>query len=186
MQTISSKFFTGLTDFPWPTHAPLFPNQREVYQYLSNYVQQLLPNDIFQLNIQVTNINHSKDIEPHWTIDYSTISNDIISAQFDFVIIATGFFGSSYMPNNIHGLSSFHDMIMHSNDYRSLEQVRNRRVIVAGASVSAAEIVADMATTAQQVIHIATHNFWAILQFIPLIPNDPSSPFLSLDFVSFR
>lgn len=183
MQTNISKFSTALADFSWPKDAPIFPNQREVYQYLSDYVQQSLPKDIFRFNTQVTNVNHSND---KWTIEYRTKSNEISSERFDFVIIASGIFDRPHMPDNISGLSSFQGTLLHSFDYHSPEQVRHRRVIVAGASMSAAQIAADMATSAEHVIHIVPHCFWSLPTFRPLIPTDPASPFLPIDVAGYR
>jgi cation diffusion facilitator CzcD-associated flavoprotein CzcO len=183
MQTNISKFSTALADFSWPKEAPIFPSQREVYQHLSNYVQQSLPKDVFRLNTQVINVNHSND---KWTIEYRTKSNDVSSEQFDFVIIASGIFDSPHMPENLTGLSSFQGTLLHSCDYRSPEQVRGRRVIVAGASMSAAQIAGDMATSAEHIIHIVPHCFWSVPTFRPLIPTDPASTFLPIDLATFR
>jgi len=183
MRTNVSKFTTGLSDFSWPKDAPIFPNQQEVYQYLLNYIQQSLSKDVFRLNTQVLNISYSNN---KWTIKYCTQSNDILSEQFDFIIIASGFFDCPHMPDNINDLSSFHGTLLHSCDYRSPEQVRNKRVIIAGASMSAAEIVADMAISAKHITHIIPHCFWSIPRFRPLIPNDPASPFLPGDLITFR
>jgi dimethylaniline monooxygenase (N-oxide forming) len=183
MRTNISKFSTALSDFSWPKDTSLFPTQREVYLYLSAYVQQSLPKDVFRLNTQVRNITYSND---KWTVQYSTNSNRQTSEQFDFVIIASGFFDCPYIPDNITDLSSFQGTLIHSSDYRSPEQVRNKRVIIVGASMSAAQIADDMATSATHIIHVAPHNFWSIPRFIPLIPNDPLSPFLPLDLVFYR
>jgi cation diffusion facilitator CzcD-associated flavoprotein CzcO len=183
MRTNISKFSTALSDFSWPKDASIFPSQREVYQYLLNYVQQSLPKDVFRLNTQVINVFYSND---KWTIEYRTKSNEISSEQFDFVIIASGFFDCPHIPDNITDLSSFQGTLLHSCDYRSPEQVRNKRVIIAGASMSAAEIAADMATSAEHITHIVPHCFWSMPRFKPLIPNDPTSPFLPIDLVMFR
>jgi hypothetical protein len=90
------------------------------------------------------------------------------------------------MPDNIIDLSSFQSTLLHSCDYRSSEQVRNKRVILAGASTNAAEIVSDMGISAEHIIHIVPHCFWSIPSFIPLIPKDPASSFIPLDLVTFR
>jgi dimethylaniline monooxygenase (N-oxide forming) len=183
MRTNISKFSTALSDFSWPKDASLFPTQREVYVYLSNYAKQSLPDDVFRLNTKVTNITYSND---KWTVQYSTKSNSPTSEQFDFVIVASGIFDCPYIPDNITGLSSFQGTLIHSFNYRSSEQVRDKRVIIVGASMSAAQIADDMATTAKHIIHIAPHSFWSIPRYIPLIPNDPVSPFLPLDFIFYR
>ena len=49
-----------------------------------------------------------------------------------------------------------------------------------------AEIAADASITAKSVTHIAGHNFWSVPRWIPLIPNDPTSPFLPIDLVLYR
>jgi cation diffusion facilitator CzcD-associated flavoprotein CzcO len=183
MRTNISKFSTALSDFAWPKDAPLFPSQREVYLYLCNYIQQSLPGNIFRFNTQVTNITYSND---KWTLQYSTKLNHISSEQFDFIIIASGFFDHPHIPENITDLSSFQGTLMHSCEYRSPEQVRDKRVIIIGASMSAAEIAADMSTSAKHIIHIVPHSFWSMPRFIPLKPNDPVSPFLPIDFVFYR
>ncbi|CAF3828287.1 unnamed protein product [Adineta steineri] len=183
MQTNISKFSTALSDFAWPKDTPLFPNQKDVYVYLTNYIQQSLPNkDIFRFNTQVKNITYSNN---KWTIKYCTKSNDISSEQFDFVIVASGFFDYPYIPNIIN-LSSFHGTLIHSSDYRSPEQVRDKNVIIVGSSMSAAQVASDMATSAKHVTHIISQNFWCLPRFIPLIPNNPISPFLPIDFVFYR
>jgi cation diffusion facilitator CzcD-associated flavoprotein CzcO len=90
------------------------------------------------------------------------------------------------MPKNINHLESFQGTLLHSSDYRSPEQVRNKRVIIAGASMSAAEIASDMAISAEHIIHIVPHCFWSIPRYQPLIPNDPASPFLPIDLIVYR
>jgi dimethylaniline monooxygenase (N-oxide forming) len=183
MRTNVSKFTTALADFSWPKDTSLFPSQRDVYVYLANYAQQSLPKDVFRLNTKVTNVSHSNN---KWTVQYSTLSNDTHTEQFDFVIVSSGIFDCPHIPENIIDRSSFHGTLIHSCDYRSPEHVRGKRVILAGASMSAAQVAADMAVSAEHIIHIVPHNFWSIPCLVPLIPNDPASPFLPLDFVSFR
>ena len=60
------------------------------------------------------------------------------------------------MPDDIIGLSSFQGTIMHSSGYCSPEQVRNKRVIIAGASMNAVKTAADMATTAKHVKYVCS------------------------------
>ncbi|CAF4122176.1 unnamed protein product [Rotaria sordida] len=183
MTTNISKFSTTLSDFSWSKNMSIFPNQRDVYQYLSNYVQQSLPNNIFRFNTQVLNITY---FNHKWTVEYSTKLNNKLSEQYDFVIVASGFCNCSYIPKNIIDHSSFQGTLIHSSNYHSPEQVYNKRVIIVGASMSAVQIAADMATTAKHIIHIVPHSFWSLPRFIPLIPNDPVSPLLPIDFVLFR
>ena len=187
MQTNISKFSTMFGDFPWPENAPIFPRQEEVYLYLLDYVQRFLPNDVFQLNTKVLKISCSDDEPVRWTVDYRPNTDDsVLSRQFDFVVVASGFFNVPHIPEDIAGLRSFPGRILHSSDYHSAEQVRGKRVILVGASMSAGEIAADAATTAKEILHIASRNFWSVPRWIPSVPNDPASPFLPIDLVFYR
>lgn len=186
MQTNISKFTTVLADCPWPEDTPLFPNQAEVYSYLCNYARYSLPEKTFQLSTEITQVRCSDNEAVPWTLEYRTSTNSICTAHFKFVIVASGFFGAPHIPDSIRGLSQFPGQLLHSNDYRSSDQVRDKRVIIVGASMSAAEIAADTAPAAKQIIHIASRNFWSLPRFIPLAPKDPSSAFLPVDLVSYR
>ena len=183
MRTNQSKFSTALPDFSWPGDAPLFPSQNHVYAHLLNYVRQNLPIDVVRLNTHVTDVRRESS---YWMVEYRTEDNQISSESFDFVIVASGFFHQAHLPENITGLSHFPGKWMHSSDYRSPEQVRDKRVILVGASLSAGEIAADMATSAAHIIHIVSRNFWSLPRYIPLVASDPASPFLPLDLVFYR
>ena len=184
MRTNQSKFSTALPDFSWPEDAPLFPSQSQVYAHLRNYVRQHLPSDAVRLNTHVINVTPKSG---HWIVEYRTPENQISSASFDFVIVASGFFHQAHLPENIiTSLSHFPGQWMHSSDYRSPEQVRDKRVLLVGASLSAGEIAADVATSAARIIHIVSRNFWSFPRYIPLLPSDPASPFLPLDLVLYR
>ena len=84
----------------------LFPNQHEVYQYLSNYIEQSLPKEIFRFNTEVINITYSND---KWIVQSRTKSNEICSEEFDFVIVASGFFDSPYIPDDSQQSSKIAD-----------------------------------------------------------------------------
>ena len=186
MQTNISKFTTVLADFSWPEDTPLFPRQEEVYSYLSNYARRSLPESTFQLSTEVTQVTYSNNRTSPWTVEYRTNAKSICTAQFTFVIVASGFFGTPHIPQSILGLLQFPGQVLHGSEYRSSDQVRGKRVIIVGASMSAAEIAADIAPTAKDIIHIASRNFCSLPRFIPLAPKDPMSPFLPIDLVSYR
>ncbi|CAF2335029.1 unnamed protein product [Rotaria sp. Silwood2] len=121
-------------------------------------IPQSLLHDIFQFNTHATNVIYSKDRKSHWT---------------------ERFFEYHHIPDNIIDLSTLQDTFMYSNDYRSSEQVRNKRGILVGISMSTTKIAADMATSAKHIIHMAPYTFWSVPHLLPLITNDSSSPFLS-------
>lgn len=72
--------------------------------------------------------------------------------RFDGVIVANGHFQVPYIPK-IQGLAEFErahpGSVKHSKMFRGREDYRGKRVVVVGASVSAADIAFDLVSTAQ-------------------------------------
>jgi cation diffusion facilitator CzcD-associated flavoprotein CzcO len=73
--------------------------------------------------------------------------NYVSSTESDFVIAALGSFDSRDLPNSIIDLTRFPGTLMHSSDNRSLEQVRDKQVILAGASMRLVSIWQQVSST---------------------------------------
>ncbi|KAK9443607.1 Flavin-containing monooxygenase FMO [Metarhizium brunneum] len=82
---------------------------------------------------------------------------------FDAVVVASGHYSVPYIPA-IEGLEQFEKSrpgsVMHSKHFRGKDKFRNKRVVVVGASVSAADIAFDLADSAAFPVHAITigHN----------------------------
>ncbi|KAK4203166.1 hypothetical protein QBC40DRAFT_219782 [Triangularia verruculosa] len=83
------------------------------------------------------------------------------SEYFDAVVVASGHYWVPYIPA-IDGLEEFEKgrtgSVIHSKHFRGREYFKNRRVVVVGASVSAADIAYDLAhsKTADLPVHTIT------------------------------
>ena len=75
---------------------------------------------------------------------------------FDAVVVANGHYAVPYIPA-IEGLEAFEKVrpgsVLHSKDFRGRDLYQGRRVVVVGASVSAADIAFDLTKTAQSPVH---------------------------------
>ncbi|KAF4912401.1 Thiol-specific monooxygenase [Colletotrichum viniferum] len=84
--------------------------------------------------------------------------------RFDAVVVASGHYSVPYIPL-IPGLGDFAKekpgSVIHSKHFRGRDAYKNKRVVVVGASVSAADIAFDLASTAQAPVYAVTvgHNF---------------------------
>ncbi|KAH9883297.1 hypothetical protein F4778DRAFT_694406 [Xylariomycetidae sp. FL2044] len=84
--------------------------------------------------------------------------------RFDSVVVASGHYWVPYVPR-IEGLSEFEagrvGSVIHSKHFRGREAYRNKRVVVVGASVSAADIAVDLIGTALGPVSavVVGHNF---------------------------
>ncbi|KAJ5522433.1 hypothetical protein N7527_006548 [Penicillium freii] len=78
---------------------------------------------------------------------------------FDAVVVASGHFWVPYIPS-IEGLEAFEKTrpgsVIHSKHFRGRETFSGKRVVVVGASVSAADIAVDLVETANTPVHAIT------------------------------
>ncbi|KAF4120839.1 Flavin-binding monooxygenase-like [Geosmithia morbida] len=83
---------------------------------------------------------------------------------FDAVIVASGHYSVPYIPA-IPGLEQFEKSrpgsVIHSKHFRGRDLYKKKRVVVVGASVSAADIAVDLVSVAQQPVYAITvgHTF---------------------------
>ena len=139
------------SDFPWPKDGPVFPNTSDLYQYLLDYVKAFGLDDCFRLGAFVASVSQLQDEK--WQI----VSNKdgITSSEiFDFCVIASGMNSQYTMPRfkESDGLKDFKGIIMHSAHYKSNDdKLREKRVIIVGASASATEIASDLVGHASSV-----------------------------------
>ncbi|ORY70405.1 uncharacterized protein BCR38DRAFT_332459 [Pseudomassariella vexata] len=84
--------------------------------------------------------------------------------RFDAVVVASGHYWVPYIPH-VDGLSAFASArpgsVIHSKHFRGRNNFRGQRVVVVGASVSAADIAYDLVGTAQSPVYavVIGHNF---------------------------
>ncbi|KAF6822204.1 dimethylaniline monooxygenase [Colletotrichum plurivorum] len=83
---------------------------------------------------------------------------------FDAVVVASGHYSVPYIPL-IDGLGEFArrrpGSVIHSKHFRGREAYKGKKVVVVGASVSAADIAYDLTSTAQSPVYavVQGHNF---------------------------
>ncbi|KAK7541025.1 uncharacterized protein J3D65DRAFT_263275 [Phyllosticta citribraziliensis] len=84
--------------------------------------------------------------------------------RFDAVVVASGHYSVPYIPF-APGLSELANAwpgsVIHSKHFRGRDAYKGKKVVVVGASVSAADIAYDLTATAQKPIHavVVGHNF---------------------------
>jgi len=135
-------------------------------QYLQDYASGLSHN-IFHFNTQVTRVEHNLQPDQSlWKVSFLQGGGEETSADFDFVIVASGFFAEPWIPQFFLPFSRFEPKvtahaprILHSSEY-AFDRVlslfpsadtahedhlpRKRRIVVIGGSLSAVDVVSDL------------------------------------------
>ncbi|KAK7745680.1 hypothetical protein SLS62_009646 [Diatrype stigma] len=96
---------------------------------------------------------------------------------FDAVVVATGHYWVPYVPH-VDGLEEFEKSrpgsVLHSKQFRGRDAFKNKRVVVVGASVSAADIAFDLTKTAALPVHAVVIGHTANAYFGDEAFNHPS------------
>ncbi|KAF4543915.1 Flavin-containing monooxygenase [Lasiodiplodia theobromae] len=125
-------------------------------KYISDLIQRNGYQDYVEYNTTVERIEKEGD---QWKIilrKEGAESDYWWKEYFDAVVVASGHYSVPYIPY-IEGLEDLElqrpGSILHSKMYRGREAFRGKRVVVVGASVSAADIAVDLAGVAQSPVH---------------------------------
>ncbi|KAJ1534654.1 hypothetical protein HK096_003594, partial [Nowakowskiella sp. JEL0078] len=142
-------------DFQFPPGTPVFPPHHVILEYLKSYSSHFHISDLIQFNTTVTDVVwvDNKEVasqnKGQWKVE--TLQNDQSSVGwFDAVVVASGHYDTPYIPS-FPGLDQFPGVILHSHDYRTSDQFKNKHVIVVGGGHSGIDIAREISLVASQV-----------------------------------
>jgi len=119
-----------------PESYPYYPNHKQLLYYLRSFAQQFGVYDHVECNLAVEKLWPGNDKEEYWNIELSNGEH----RQYRTVIIANGRLGKSVTPQHS---GCFSGESFHSNDYRTGDQLRYKRVLIVGAGNSGCDIATD-------------------------------------------
>lgn len=181
MRTNLSYFSCMFTDLPWESPTDDFPSQDKMYEYLCKYADKFSLRDSIKFKCQVVEL---KEKGNQWEITWNT-GGEQLTQLFDHVVIACGIFSEEHIPK-FPGLDSFTGTKIHSKNYKSSKQFKDKTVAVIGSSFSGIEIASDLTANAKKVNHIFRTAQWILPRNIPLNPKDPLSPKWPLDLLFYN
>ncbi|KAF7558236.1 hypothetical protein G7Z17_g191 [Cylindrodendrum hubeiense] len=136
-----------------------FRHWKVIRQYIRNLVERRGYEDLVSYS---TTVERVEKIGAEWKVslrkegkehDYWWVE------WFDAVVVASGHYSVPYIPA-IDGLAerekSRPGSVLHSKSFRGRDPYKGKRVVVVGASVSAADIAFDLVNTAQTPVHAIT------------------------------
>jgi dimethylaniline monooxygenase (N-oxide forming) len=95
---------------------PDFPTGAQVQQYLENYANHFQLKSTFRLGTVVTGIHRSEKSE-RWIVSINGADLGATEEEFDKVIVTTGTFHSSVMPE-VPGIEMFEGKVIHSQSFK--------------------------------------------------------------------
>ncbi|KAJ5418985.1 uncharacterized protein N7487_002535, partial [Penicillium crustosum] len=135
MRTNLSCFTVAFSDLSWESvipdaDVPVFPQARQVGDYLACYAERYIPTHVLRLGCRVVNTIRRVENrgDPKWNVqwvqestkqaqsEYGLPDDGVSSEDVDLIVIASGYFAQQYVPD-IPGLKQFQSQgqIIHSS-----------------------------------------------------------------------
>ncbi|EPQ32262.1 uncharacterized protein PFL1_00459 [Pseudozyma flocculosa PF-1] len=138
-------------DAPFDPSTPLFPQRREVEEYIDRFAEakRLLP--LIRFETAVTSVQRVKHQAGQpwgrgsvWRVRSRPIhGGDLVTEEFDYIVSASGRCNMPSVPY-IDGLWHFRGQLLHSAWYRQPHAFRGKKVLVIGNSSSGSDIAREL------------------------------------------
>ncbi|KAK4702082.1 hypothetical protein P7C70_g4143, partial [Phenoliferia sp. Uapishka_3] len=179
LHTNSPAVITELTDAPYPKDSPWVISTHQIQRHVRAFasIHTLNSNDrppsssSAPITSYATRVELVQKTGNKWTLSLRKLQRESLHVQvswwteeFDAVVVATGGYDSPHVPE-IRGLQEWSSAVRedgthpvwHSQAYRKPDSLRNKNVLIVGASVSASEISRDVAPAVNQ-LYISIRN----------------------------
>lgn len=154
LHLITPKSITQFRDFPQPGDYPTYASRDQVSAYLRSFAEEFGLLQHIALRTPVTDvrpIGRGKGLEG-WEVE---LGSGQVRA-FDAVVVANGHLHHPFVPE-LPG--DFAGKILHSVDYRNVDDIDGDRVLVVGAGNSGCDLAADAAQARKKVSISIRHGF---------------------------
>lgn len=128
---------TAYADFPFADGTPIYPDHRQMVDYLRAYAERFDLVPLINFNARVTHV--ARTVDERWRVLLASGE----SAEFDAVVVASG---HQNVPRHPPFASDFTGKYLHAHTYRVPEPFDDKRVLVVGVGNSACDIAADICT----------------------------------------
>ncbi|WPZ33154.1 NAD(P)-binding domain-containing protein [Thalassobaculum sp. OXR-137] len=169
MRTNTSRVMTAFSDMDHPEGTPVYPTREQMHAYLTAYAERFDLAGAIRFGCRVEGL---AQVEGGWRLDWR-VEEGAQTAVFERVIVATGRQVEGALPD-IPGLESFAGRlgIRHTNAYAGTADWVGASVLVAGCSISALEIAAELAHHAGEVTVAYRRQRYVLPKQIVGVPTD--------------
>ena len=184
-RTNLSKYTCSFSDMLW-NDTPMFPSQEDIFQYLNRYKDKYVSNDIFREGTMVTKVARIKENL------FQVMSSNLVTKEekiefFESIIVANGMFGAPILGDGQLQFEGFAGTVIHSKQYLSSSQFKDRNVAIVGASFSALEVAVDLCNGNCKSVHIIQpHPTISLPRYVPVKFDSTSTSVCPLDLAFYQ
>ncbi len=165
---ISSKDYSGYSDFPIPDDYPDYPHHSEMAEYFRAYAERFDLDRFIRLNHLVEHCEPKPD--GGWLVTVRQVrTREVETLPFDFVVVANG---HHWMPRLPDRRGSFSGEWLHSHNFKRAEAFRGKRVLVIGGGNSGCDIAVETARVSAFTDLSLRRGYWIVPKFLFGYPSD--------------
>lgn len=158
LHLISPKFNTQVPDFPMPDDYPVYPNHHLMLRYIRSYASHFGLYDHARFNAPITRLTPEGG---GWRLTSGAGHDE----AYSLVVVCTGLHREPRYPDPAYP-GTFTGEVLHSRDYKGLDQLRGKRVLVVGGGNSGCDFAVDAVHSAAAVYHSTRRGYYYQPKFI--------------------
>ncbi|KAJ0108428.1 hypothetical protein J7T55_002032 [Diaporthe amygdali] len=209
-----SRNTVQFSDLAWDSNAPQLPRAWQVGRYLQKYLRKYcaFEEDRFRLRLG-WRVEKTLPVDDQsgrrWRVTAKSEEGVVDEGEYDYLLIASGFFGKPALPE-VPGLKDSHGIpVVHSSQYRDLETLlpnaagNGGKILIVGGQMSGVEIAGTIASHLSfaanspgpnrlpgvekcKIHHVIQRPTWVFPLFTSPVAGSPAAPFLPLDLPSYN
>lgn len=209
-----SRHTVQFSDLAWEEGAPQLPRAWQVGRYLQRYLRKYcaFEEDRFRLRLG-WRVEHAVPVGEaqgtRWLVTAKSEDGLVDETEYDYLVIASGFFGKPVVPD-VSGLEDSQGIpVVHSSRYRDLEALLSKadgkggKILIAGGQMSGVEITGTIASHLSSaahspgpdrlanadrytIHHVVQRPVWVFPLFTTPAPGRAAAPFVPLDLPSYN
>jgi indole-3-pyruvate monooxygenase len=130
------KHFCELPLMNFPQTFPQYPTKHQFISYMESYADHFNIHPRFNQTVLSAEFDSSSEI---WIVK----THDGFQYFSPWLVVATGENAEPVIPI-IHGMEHFHGPVLHTSDYKSGSEYKNKKVLVIGCGNSGMEVSLDL------------------------------------------
>mmetsp|Transcript_50332 Transcript_50332/g.107831 ORF Transcript_50332/g.107831 Transcript_50332/m.107831 type:complete len:538 (-) Transcript_50332:220-1833(-) len=156
--------------FPFPAEYGSFPKGPQVQEYLRTFAQAKGIYAMTRLRTAVLAMTPRPEGSRGWRLRFQTEGKEACEEDFDFVIVATGMYGTPLVPR-VPGMEDFCGVTMHAEKFHDKRMAVGRKVIVVGGGKSAIDCAVAAAKVAECSTLLFREVHWPVPRYLlDLVP----------------
>lgn len=167
LKTQNDKVSYALSELRMPKDYPQWPTSGQVQKYLESYVDEFGLGPSLRLGTEVV----SAEPDPSgWVI---RVAGSDEAMHFDHLIVANGIFSEPFIPpyDGVDVLEAAGGRLCATSEVHSLDEVRNKHVIMVGYGKSSHDTAVELAKVAASTTVVARDLLWKVPRFIGGVVN---------------